>query len=93
METSSVESENISFLTATHQPENVDVDSLVNSLKQRAIFNVVADWSRKEVQCSNSVTPKNVRPLNLFITDGAGVSKSRLIETCHAFLTKAVQKK
>lgn len=34
------------------------------------------------------MTPKNFKPLNLFITVGAGVGKSRLIETCHALLTK-----
>ena len=75
METNSVVFENISFPTATHQPENVDVDSLVNSLnlKQRAIFNVVAYWARKKANYSNSVTPKNVKSLNLFITGAAGV--------------------
>ena len=31
---------------------------------------------------------KIVKSLNLFVTGGAGICKARLIETCHAFLTK-----
>ena len=88
--TSSTESDNIGFLTATSQPESVDVDSLVNCLnvKQRAVFNIVVGWAREKVKYSNSVTRKNIKPLSLFIRGGAGVGKSRLIETSYAFLTK-----
>ena len=85
--TNSTESDNIGFPSATRQPESVDVDSLVNSLnvKQRAVFHVVAGCAREKVKYSNSVTPKNVKPLSLSITGGAGVGKSRLTETCYAF--------
>ena len=78
----STESDNIGFPTTTRQPESVDVDSLVNSLnvKQRSLFNVVAGCAREKVKYSNSVTPKNIKPLSLSITGGAGVGKSRLIE-------------
>lgn len=48
----------------------------------------MADWAREKVKSSNLVTPKNVKPLNLLITGSASVGKSRLIETCHGFLTK-----
>ena len=88
--TNPTESDNIGFPTATPQPESVHVDSFVNSLnvKQQVPFNVVTGWARKKVKYSNSATPKNNKPLGLFITVGAGVGKSRLIETCYAFLTK-----
>ena len=48
----------------------------------------MASWAREKVNYSNSVSPKNVKPLNLFITGGTGVGKSRLIKTCRAFCTK-----
>ena len=66
-------------MTATSQPESIN--SLVNSLdlKQRVVFNFVEDWARKNLKYSNSVTPKNNKPLSLFITGSAGVGKSRLI--------------
>ena len=90
--TNPTESDNIGFPTATLKPESVYVDNFVNSLnlKQQAAFNVVTDWARKKVKYSNSATPKNNEPLGLFITGGAGVGKSRLIETCYAFLTKTL---
>ena len=63
---------------------------MVNSInvKQRAVLNVVAIWAREKVKYSNSVTPKNIKPLSLFITGGACVGKSRLTETCYVFLVK-----
>ena len=66
-------------MTATSQPESIN--SLVNSLdlKQRVVFNFVEDWARENLKYSNSVTPKNNKPLSLFITGSAGVGKSRLI--------------
>ena len=66
-------------MTATSQPESIN--SLVNSLdlKQRVVFNFVEDWPRENLKYSNSVTPKNNKPLSLFITGSAGVGKSRLI--------------
>ena len=45
----------------------------------------MADWAREKVKYSNSVTPKNVKSSNLFITGCAGVGKSILIETRDAF--------
>ena len=82
--TNSTESDKIGFLTATPQPESVNVDSLVNSpnVKQRAVFNVLAGWTKEKVKYINAVTPKNIKQLSLFITGGAGVGKPRLIETC-----------
>ena len=88
--TNSTESGNIGFSTATTQPESVEIDIFVNYLnvQQRAVFNVVAGWAKEKVKYSNSVTPKYIKPLILFITGGAGVGKSRLIETCSPFLIK-----
>ena len=88
--TNPAESDNTDILTVAPLPESVDVENLVNSLnvKQRAVFNVTAGWTREKVKYSNSVTPKNIKPLGLFIMGGAGVWKLRLIERCYAFLTK-----
>ena len=48
--TNSIESDNISFLAATPQPESVDVDNFANSfdVEQRDVFNLVAGWARKK---------------------------------------------
>lgn len=59
----------------------------------------MADWGREKVKNNNSVRPEDVKSLNVFITGGVGVGKSRLIETGYALLTKtfnliqAVQKR
>ena len=57
--TNSIKFDNIDFMTATSQPESIDVDSLVNSLdiKQWVVFNFVAGWARENLKYSNSVTP------------------------------------
>ena len=62
----------------------------VNSLnkQQREIFNVIFDWSRKNVKFRNSKEQIKVDSLRLFITGGASVGKSRLMKTISTFLTK-----
>ena len=68
-------------MTATSQPESINVDSFVNSLdlKQGVVFNFVEGWARENLKYSNSVTRKNNKPLSLFIKGSTGVGKSRLI--------------
>lgn len=59
----------------------------------------MADWGREKVKNNNSVRPEDVKSLNVFITGGVDVCKSRLIEKGYALLTKtfnliqAVQKR
>lgn len=48
----------------------------------------MVDWTREKSKMQQFSDSKIVKSLNLFVTGGAGIGKARLIETCHAFLTK-----
>ena len=81
-EKNSLEPVNIGFLALAQHFENFEVDSFINSpnLKQRVIFNVAADLVIHKVKYSNCGRPNMVNLLNIFITSGAGVGKSILME-------------
>ena len=62
--------------------QDEELNSKIRSLneKQREIFNLVHDWSKKCVKNLSSSAPAPVDPLHIFLTGNAGCGKSFLVK-------------
>ena len=81
----------------THnQPAQISDDDLrqcVRSLnkRQRYAYDIVLAWCRNKMKNMNSLKPKELEPIYLFITGGAGAGKSHLIKTIYHTVTKTLR--
>ena len=80
-------------ITMYHQPAEISDDQLRESVrslnqKQRQAYDIVLSWCRIKQKNLNSLKPKEVEPIHLFITGGAGAGKSHLIKTIYHTVVK-----
>ena len=72
------------FSSSTHP---VFQDSLINEIiqslnvKQRQVFDVIHKWARDYMKNLPSKHMKYIKPVHIFLTGGAGLSKLHLIKT------------
>ena len=59
---------------------------LILNAKQRKIFNIVHDWSRKKLKMK--ISNSRVNPLRLAITGGIAVGKCHLAKSISSYLIK-----
>ena len=76
-----------------NQPSEVSDDQLRESVRsltseQREAFDVVFSWCRDSMKNLNSLRPKAVKPIYLFLSGGGGCGKSFLIKTIYHTVTK-----
>ena len=70
-------------------PDNVINESIRSlNMKQRELFNFIHKWLRDYIKSLRSTVIKKVKSFHIFITGGAGVGKSHLIETIFLCLNK-----
>ena len=79
-------------ITTYNQPAEIFDDHLrqcVRTLnkRQRYAYGIVLTWCRNKMKNMNSLKPEEVKPINLFITGGAGAGKSQLIKTIYQTVT------
>ena len=75
-------------ISAYIQPNEISDDALrlnVRSLntKQRCAYNIALSWCRTTMKNMNCLEQELVKPIDLFITGGAGAGKSQLIKAIY----------
>ena len=87
----------IDFTITTSNLENFctnddDINDRIISLntKQIYIFDYVHKWARDYVKNQSCKVSKQVKPIRLFITGGAGIDNSHLMKTIYFSVTKTL---
>ena len=75
-------------ISVNNQPSEISDDLLRQSVRslnemQRYAYDTVLSWCRETIKNMNSLKPKEIKPIYLFITGGAGAGKSHLIKTIY----------
>jgi len=81
----------VSRVENLHFVSDAKLREMIRSLnsQQRHIFDYVNKWAKENIQSKNCNIPvEPVKPLTLFITGGAGVGKSYLIDTMYQNVSK-----
>ena len=89
----STKNKNRMSLIIHNQPSEVSDDELRESVRlltseQREAFDVVFSWCRDSMKNLNSLRPKALKPIYLFLSGGGGCGKSFLIKTIYHTVTK-----
>ena len=80
-------------ITAYTQPLDISDEKLCESVRslnaqQRNAYDIVLSWCRNKVKNMSSMKPVEIKPIYLFVTEGAGAGKSHLIKTIYHTATK-----
>ena len=69
---------------------NYSMREMIRSLnfQLRHVFNEIYNWCKSKYKYRNSLTKKNVNPLSVFMSHGAGLGKLYLINTIFQTLTR-----